>query len=130
MLDRLAESIREFMSDDIFDGLSFFLAVLTLTAPYALKKFRHTSRVELINLFWWLASPLLAVFTALSAYREHFEMVCLFGGISILLHFIRQREQISLENKLEDTEGQLDELKRRFDQYLRSGQRNDPIIRP
>jgi hypothetical protein len=130
------ESIRKLLSDDIFEGLSFILALLMLIIPFFLRKFKY-EKAKLSGYFWWTALPLLAVFTMLSAYWQNFEWVCVFNGILILLHFIRQYEVSQLMNGLEDTKRRLEESKwelreskRMLDQCLRSTSRRPGIIKP
>jgi hypothetical protein len=121
------EHIYRILSDDVWDGLSFILALLALTLPSLLKRFDHEDKMRLLEYFQWGGVPLLAVFAMLSAYWKRFDLVWVLNSSLILLYLMRQREVNQLVDELKSA---IETLKRASAQPSKPRKPTRTIINP
>ena len=134
-------TVRDLLSDNIYDGLSFILSLAILIVPIVLKRFNQNSTLRIVTskLFWLLSPPILAICLLLSAYFQRIGWAVIFCLMLIVIHLWLQWQAEQLNQAFEksllrvsDLEISMAKLQESFNNLAKSiGQkREQPIIKP
>lgn len=96
------KEVLDFLSNDAFKGLSFFLALFSLLVPRIVRKIADKRlRSRLLSCFWWAAPPFLLALIILFSYWQRVLEVLVLATVLLVLHIMREAEARKLMSLLD-----------------------------